>query len=47
MYKKFLDCVNPIDPFIFPFVVLGNKTDLKNRAVSLNFPLIRAFVINS
>jgi Ras-related protein Rab-7A len=32
---EFLIQASPSDPDHFPFVVLGNKVDLENRAVSL------------
>jgi len=31
--KDFLDHANPTDPAKFPFVIVGNKTDLADRAV--------------
>lgn len=37
---EFLIQASPRDPENFPFVVLGNKIDLENRAVSMKYFLI-------
>ena len=37
---EFLIQASPRDPENFPFVVLGNKIDLENRAVSLAFIIV-------
>ena len=38
---EFLIQASPRDPDRFPFVVLGNKVDLENRAVSSSLTLLR------
>lgn len=41
---EFLIQASPSDPDHFPFVVLGNKVDLENRAVSFLYILQRFFM---
>ena len=42
---EFLIQASPRDPDRFPFVVLGNKVDLENRAVSSSLTLLRLRIL--
>ena len=43
---EFLIQASPRDPDNFPFVVLGNKVDLENRAVSIDLFLDKSSNLN-